>query len=278
LATSALFEWSWHHFNPLGKAENYLPILEVLGEHEGQLVDSARESVGLEAEALDLGIGLGKRTGEKYPDLFRDRIDVWRFTGALIEPGLVGDEIRLTTLGKALLEDPSRFEQLMFRQALRLSFPRGARARTVTSVDRASEKLEEALEEGPGVNVIRAWSLVCGHLRLHGSDLSLTGEEAARYLSGSASLDEIAERTEALRLDRSGGDSGVPDVTSHKKRQGRELEIWLAESGALGTTKEAHCALDPDDREFSFKDASPAEMLRWNEWWGAIPLEERSVF
>jgi len=271
LDTPALFEWSWHHFNPLGKSRNYLPILEILGEHEGQSVNSARESVGLEAEALELGVGLGKRDGEPYPDLFRDRIDVWRFTGALIEPGLVDEEIRLTALGRTLLEDPSRFEELMLRQALRLSFPRGARARTVAAVDKASGGLEEALEQGPGVNVVRAWSLVSGHLRIHGSDGSLTGEETARYLSGSTSLDEIDERTKALLIDRAGGDSGIADVTSYKKRQGRELELWLRECGALGTADSARCALDPEDREFSFKDASSDEMLRWNQWWGALP-------
>jgi hypothetical protein len=268
---ASLFEWSWHHFNPLGQAENYLPILEVLGDHEGYSVDAARESVGLAVEALDLKAGLGRRAGESYPDLFRDRADVWRFTGALIEPGLVDEEIRLTDLGKALLEDPIQFKSLMCRQALRLSFPRGARARTVSAVDKASERLEQALELGPGVNVVRAWSLSCGYLRIRGTHRSITGEEAARYLSGSVALDEIAERTDALWLDRSGGQSGFVQVTPHKRRQGRELEIWLGESGALGTDGETRFALDPEDREFEFKDASPAEMLRWSEWWGALP-------
>jgi hypothetical protein len=271
MAGHVLFEWSWHHFNPLGKPESYLPILEVLGEHEGQLVAAAREDIGREAKALGLGVGLGKRAGENYPDLFRDRADVWRFTGALLEPGLVDDEIHLSELGHGLLRDPLLFAPVMTRQALRLSFPRGARARTASAVPKASEELEQALAIGPGVNVVRAWTLACGCLRAAGEAPVLSGEEVAGYLSGATSLAEVPDRVEALRIDRAGGSSGFPDVSAHKKRQGRELALWLEESGALRPDGDLRFSLDPPDREFSFVNASVEEMLRWNRWWGSLP-------
>src|SRR4051812_17965099 len=97
--THELYEWRWHNFAPLAREENYVPILTVLANHDRALIAEARDSVNQEVDALALGIGLGLRVGEPHADIFRNRFDVWRFTGSVYEPGLCGDEIRLTPLG-----------------------------------------------------------------------------------------------------------------------------------------------------------------------------------
>ena len=267
-----LFQWNWHHFRPLGRAENYMPILEVLGEHDGELIADARSNVNLSVHALRLSVGLGKRVGQPHADIFRDRIDVWRFTGAIFEPGLVGDEIRLTELGRALLDGSAPFQTAMARQALRLSFPR-VRVRKQSHLGAATQALQAALALGPGVNVPRAWMIASGHLREAGQDPSITGEEAARFLSGATSLSEIPKRADAIRRHRRGiPATDYPPVGQDKERQGREIEHWLQRNRSLAAATEATLGLDPADRTFTYKDGSAPEIERWNRWWGSWPF------
>lgn len=266
----SLLQWSWHHFRPLGRPDNYLPILGVLAAHEGEAVEEAREEVNEEVGGLGLEVGLGQRKGQPHPNIFRDRFDVWRFTGAIIEPGLVNEKIQLTDIGRLLLKQPDAFERIMARQALRLSYPRGVRIRRESDVQKAVEELEEALDLGPGVNVVRSWALAVGHLRARGADPSISGEQAIRFLSGVASLDEVPDRVVEMLRDQTGLPSEIDEVSDDRKRQGRELEVWLTENGALGKAGAPLFSLDPDDREFRFTEASSAELLRWNQWWGAV--------
>jgi hypothetical protein len=233
-------------------------------------VEQAREEVNAEVGALGLEVGLGQRKGRLHPNIFRDRFDVWRFTGAIVEPGLVDETIQLTDVGHLLLAQPDAFGRIMARQALRLSYPRVVRIRRASEVQKTVEDLEEALELGPGVNVVRAWALAVGHLRERGASPAISGEQAIRFLSGIASLDEVADRAEEVLRDQAGLPSTIDDVSPDRKRQGRELEVWLTENGALGRAGQPRFALDPDDREFQFTEASSAELLRWNRWWGAV--------
>jgi hypothetical protein len=267
---SRLLQWSWHHFRPLGRADNYQPILKILAAHEGEAVEEAREAVNEEVGGLGLKVGLGQRKNQSHPNIFRDRFDVWRFTGAVIEPGLVDETIQLTQIGHLLLEQPDSFARIMARQALRLSYPRIVRIRRESEVQGTVEELEKALSLGPGVNVVRAWGLAVGHLRERGAAPSISGEKAIRFLSGIASLDEVPDRVEELLKDQTGLPSKIDDVSDDRKRQGRELEVWLTENGALAKTGKPAFSLDPGDREFQFKGASSAELLRWNQWWGAV--------
>jgi hypothetical protein len=270
-ASHRLLQWNWHHFGPVAQRENYLPILQVLGKHEGEAVKDAREAVNEEVHGLRLEVGLGKRKEEPYADIFRDRIDVWRFTGSLAEPGLVDEEIRLTKLGRALLDGSAPFDAAMARQALRLSFPRIPRLRHKTRLPDAVGELDEALALGPGVNVARCWSLAAGQLREAGEGGGIDGDEAAKFLSGASSLLDIPRRVEALQLERNGTPSGFAEVEPDKKRQGREIERWLLANGALTPDGRRTFSLDPAEREFEFADGSVAEMERWAQWWGSWP-------
>lgn len=235
------------------------------------MIDEARDAVNEAVHRLKLPVGLGQRKNQPHADIFRDRLDVWRFTGSLAEPGLVGDEIQLTELGHALLENPRLYGPAMRRQALRLSFPRIPRLRRARKLLEATEKLEEALAEGPGANVVRAWSLAAGCLREAGETAGPSGDEAAKFLSGVRALDEISGRVEALLIERAGGVSDFPEPSGDKKRQGREIERWLKENGALIPESTPSFALDPPDREFAFRNGSIEEMRRWSRWWGSAP-------
>lgn len=266
-----LFRWSWHHFKPVGEEKAYLPILSVLRDHEGAPVEAARDEVNREVDALGLEVGLGKRRTEPYADIFRDRIDVWRFTGSLFEPGLVEDEIRLTELGHALLDGDAPFDFAMARQALRLRFPRVPRVGRKSRLTEAEGELSLAQDQGPGVNVVRAWTVANALLREGGEAGGIDGDEAARFLSGATSLDDAQRRARALQMERRGLPSGFDPVDKHKARQGREIEHWLTANGALTQDKALAFALDPRDREFEFADGSAAEMLRWSHWWGSWP-------
>lgn len=266
-----LFQWTWHHFRPPAAAKNYLPILEVLASHEGKAVETARGAINREVGELRLGIGLGQRRGQAHADIFRDRIDVWRFTGALFEPGLVDDRIQITELGHALLDGSAPFDEAMARQALRLSFPRVVRIREGARLGKALEELKQALAIGPGVNVLRAWATASGHLRVADETDPISGEEAAKFLSGTTKLDEIPDRAEALRLERIGVPSDYAEPSPGGRRQGSEIKHWLKENGVLAPVDQHAVALDPSDRYFAFKEGSVGEMLRWSRWWGSWP-------
>jgi len=266
-----LFQWHWHHFAPLTEPQNYLPILGVLSDHEGEQIDEARATVNEAVDRLGLPVGLGKRAGQAFADIFRDRLDVWRFTGSLAEPGLVEEEIQLTELGRALLKDERIFAPAMHRQALRLSFPRIPRLRYEKQIPEAIVQIEEAMAAGPGVNVARAWSLAAGCMREAGDVRGPTGEEAAKFFSGARSLHEIRSRSEALLKERGGETANLPEPSTDKKRQGREIERWLRANGALTKESDRAFSLDPEDREFVFREASLEEMIRWSRWWGLSP-------
>lgn len=265
-----LFQWTWHHFRPLAEAKNYLPILDVLANHEGSSVQTARSAINEEVARLQLEVGLGKRKSQRHADIFRDRIDVWRFTGALYEPGLVGDRIQLTELGHALLSG-APFDKAMTRQALRLSFPRVVRIRDSARLGKAVDRLKEALAIGPGVNALRAWATASGHLRVLEETSSISGEEASKFLSGATKLDEVPDRAEALRMERIGVPSGYPEPPAGGRRQGSEIRHWFEANGVLAPINQNAVALDPSDRYFVFEDGSVDEMMRWSRWWGSWP-------
>jgi hypothetical protein len=273
LPTHDLLEWSWHHFAPLSREVNFVPILEVLADHEGEAVADARANINAEVDSLGLAVGLGKRKGERYSDIFRDRIDVWRFTGCLYEPGLVHEEIRLTPLGHALVTNTVEFGDAMTRQASRLRFPR-LRVRREAEIDIAVDKLRESMRAGPGVRVAQAWALAVGHLRERGSATGITGEEAARYLSGCASLSQIAKRADAIIQSRAGQPTpSFSAVSTDKLRQGRELARWLQDNGALIALAEAPVFVSdpPVAPDFHFSSASVRVVRDWQEWWGSAP-------
>jgi hypothetical protein len=261
-----LFEWSWHHFAPLSIEANFVPILEVLADHEGEEVSDARDDINRDVEALGLSVGLGGR------DIIRDRSDVWRFTGVLQEPGLADNEIRLTSLGEAVVNATINFDEAMAWQAARLQFPR-VRVRTTTDLSTAVDQLREALGIGPGVRVAEAWAVGVAYLREWGSRAAITGEEAAQFLSGCASINQVPERAEAIRATRTQQPlPGFPVVSSDKRRQGRELMNWLKANGALVDPAEAPVFIDPPvEPPFEFGGSSEAEIRRWADWWGSTP-------
>ena len=267
-----LFEWSWHHFAPLGREENFVPILRVLAAHEGRLVDDARDDVNRDVHALGLPVGLGRREDEPYADIFRDRIDVWRFTGALREPGLAGNAIQLSAIGQAIIAKTVSFEDAMARQAFRLSFPR-VRVRRETDLDGAVDKLKAALAFGPGVQVAKAWVSAVAMLRAKGSLPQVSGEECARFLSGCARIDEVPGRASAIHALRSGLPvEAYPAVSSDKERQGRELVNWMIENGALVLGDDAPVFLDNPayGPAFMFSHGDAREIVEWADWWGSI--------
>jgi hypothetical protein len=263
-----LFAWRWHHFRPPAEEANYLAILEVLGDHEGEDIDEARDDVNEEVHALRLGVGLGIRAGEDYADIFRDRIEIWRFTGAIVEPGLVDDEIQLTPLGRALVNKAADFDEAMFRQAVRLRFPH-VRVGRASQLEFVLDGLEEAIELGPGVNVARAWVVACGHLRERGHEATVSGDEAARFLSGATAIEDVSERAEALADHASGLPTVYPDPGEGPRRQGREIAFWLRSSGVLFSPGQSALAHDPQDRDFEFSEATTTELMRWSDWWGS---------
>lgn len=260
-----LFEWRWHHFRPFNKAENYLPLLEIFAAHDGEAIDDVRLDIGQEAEALSLGVALGARSAGR-PDLIRDRFDIWRFTGAIFEPGLVEETIQLTPLGLALAAGRADFGDAMRGQARRLRFPY-LRVRRSNELENLAEELNEALGLGGGVNVTEAWVLASQLLVDMGEESPMTGEEAARFLSGVPTLDDVPDRVESLVMQRKGRGGTYPDVSNDKKRQGRELKIWLDANGADTTAD----GLELSYSDFEFQSASTDEIQRWNEWWGAWP-------
>jgi hypothetical protein len=260
-----LFEWKWHHFAPLGRAQNYLPILKVLSAFEGGAINQVRDDVNRAVHDLNLPVGLGKRRDQPHANLFRDRIDVWRFTGALEEPGLVADELRLTPLGRALLDGSAPFEEAMGRQARRLRFPR-IRVRRAADLAGTIDKLRDALDLGPGVCVAEAWHTTVAYIRSHEGWGEIRGEEAARFLSGSVSDTHLGLRAEALLQFRRNGDTTFPPVSGEKERQGRELLRWLGRYGAL--TDRSQLATQED---FKFEAVSSDEICRWAAWWGSWP-------
>ena len=162
--THGLFEWKWHHFHKVAEEANFMAILNVFNKHQGEAWGSARDQVNQEVDALNLGIGLGQRQTEPYADIFRDRVDVWRFTGTLCEPGLANDEVRLTNLGQELVDGRIAFDVAMAHQASRLRFPR-VRVHRENGLDAAIDSLKDALAIGTGVRVVEAWALAVAHLR-----------------------------------------------------------------------------------------------------------------
>jgi hypothetical protein len=270
LATHEFFEWRWHNFAVLGRKENYVPVLEVLADYDCEKIGDVRDELGKYLEALGLKASLGSRDGAP-PDIFRDRADIWRFTGTIYEPGLVGETVKLTPLGEAIVARTLSFEDAMARQAARLRFPR-IRVRYESELEGALGDLKTALAFGKGARVIDVLGLAAGCLRELGQNSAITGAEAARFLSGTTRLDEVPIRADAIAKERAGEASGFQEISPDWQRQGNEMLGWMKRSGVLlNPADDLVCLDDPASRFFEFAAATADELRRWAYWWGMWP-------